>query len=231
MDIKLSGRGRFSSGECKSIIATGKTTLSGLIKLEELNSHGTLTGESIESTDQLAFKGRAHFSGDLNVKNIYSNGYFSCDKELNATGVVACIGKFKSAKRVNCYDFYLNGKGSVSCGVQAVEINTIGSIESGALITTKGVDIDVYGKVEIESVKGGNVRIKPKRHGLIAFKNITAVVKDFIEGDKVTLERVICPLVTGKEVIIDDLCKIDVVRYSDRVKISEYAKVGKTEKI
>ena len=56
-------------------------------------------------------------------------------------------------------------------------------------------------------------------------------VKNYIEGDKITLEAVKCPRVTGWIVVIEKGCEIDLVQYSENVKISKKAKVNKLEKI
>ena len=52
-----------------------------------------------------------------------------------------------------------------------------------------------------------------------------------VKGDEVQLEHVNCPLVIGKNVKIGKGCKIDLVKYSDMLEISQGASVKRAEKL
>ena len=56
-------------------------------------------------------------------------------------------------------------------------------------------------------------------------------ISSLIKGGKVELEHVNCPLVIGKNVKIGKGCKIDLVKYSDMLEISQGASVKRAEKL
>lgn len=99
-------------------------------------------------------------------------------------------------------------------------------------------------RVDIESIGGNSISINrnsykrknvisrlPLLSAMTGLSGGTAVIQNSIEGDTVAIEGVKAKSVTGRIVTIGEDCKIDLVQYSEQIKIHPSAKVGRQEKI
>ena len=131
---------------------------------------------------------------------------------------------------------------SVGGDIEADKLKIKGALHCEGFIHAKETDIRFNSKTRLGTVNSSKVSIRLKTGKKILqcvylfplfIKKLRArtIVNMGISGDDVQVEHIVCPHVTGKKVRIGRGCKIDLVQYSEEIKISKNSKVGKVEKI
>ena len=228
MNMKISGSGVVPAGEYDDIKTSGSSRLLGEVRCESLCTSGMTRAESLFCRGKIIGSGKSLFSGSVCAKKIKSSGNFYCAGDIRAdsiesSGSIKCKSKIKSK--------YLNSSGVISASqIEAENVTVYGALRCEGLLNAENVEIISDGKCIIGSIGGSKITVKPRRWIFSFFKRRT-VVKSTIEGDEITLKKVICPRVSGRAVIVRGGCIIDLLQYSEKIEIARGARVKRIEKV
>ena len=161
-----------------------------------------------------------------------------CDGELIVHDSFSSSGSTECGKSARCEHLTASGSLKVNGDIAAEEFKIDGIVNCAGLINAESIEIKFDRGMTIGSIGGGKIAILPEKalkaaKKLIPFPTLSngVSVSTSIEGDEITLECVSCPRVTGRAVTVGQGCNIDLVQYSESVKISPNATVGKVAKI
>ena len=228
IDMKVRGNGNVPAGEYNEITVRGKGRLFGTVRASLFSSSGTVSGENIECIETFKSAGKSSFSGYVKSKILRVSGTISCQsisaEELSASGSLKCNENTKADNLSVAGSFKVGGD------IEAENAKVRGHIICQGLVNAESLNIK-FSSGLIGSIGGGKISVsREKTANPFSFhKNLS--VSCAIEGDEISLERVECPRVTGKNVVIGKGCKIDLLEYSESVKISKKAKISRVEKI
>ena len=257
MDMKISGAGVLSGGEYDEVRISGSAKIEGSIRCKSFACTGAAKGEGdLLCEEEFLTSGSTKFTGAVSAKTARLSGAMSCaaltvEKEAKLAGGVEVAGKLAGGEIVASGDlktgedieaevfrYTCGGTGPMSFG---------GKLDCGGLLNAETVEITLgQRRHSIGAIGGGAVTVKGKKEegpfgdfppfgvpfaspwGKPPHGGLT--VRESIEADRVTLENTACPLVSGREVVIGKGCKIDLVRYSESIRVEDGAEVSKQEK-
>jgi len=257
MDMKISGAGVLSGGEYDEVRISGSAKLEGDVRCRSFSAAGSARGEGkLVCEEDFRVAGSAHFEGEISAKTAEVSGALKCaalnvEKETKLSGGVELTGGLCGG------DVQVSGDLKTGEGIEAEAFRFCVSggpalpgagLKCGGLLNAETVEI-VLGlqKHSVGSIGGGTVTVKGRKEegpfgAFPAFGMPFALpwgkppqggltVSDSIEADRVELEYTACPTVSGREVVIGKGCKIDLVRYSESIRVEDGAEVGSQEKI
>lgn len=242
MNVKVAGVGSVPNGEYDHVSARGSVQLFGLVKCKSIIARGKIKGERLECQKAAKVSGNATFSGavtagELKVSGKYAFGSdVSVKKSLRLAGNVKCTGDM-TAEHVTAA-----GVLSVGGDIKAEKMKMKGALHCEGFLNAEEIDVQFDSKTRLGSVDGNkiSIRLKTSKKILQCVYILPLFIKKLrarasvnlaIKGNDVQVSHTVCPRVTGKTVRIGRGCKIDLVQYSETVKISKNSKVGKVEKI
>ena len=240
--MKISGSGNIASGEYKNVRISGSGTLKGFVRCASFHSSGSSKGDDIECKNEFKVSGSSKFSKSVKAGSVSVSGSFGCDGSLTVDEKISCSGGAKVLGDVKCGILSVSGGLTVGGDVEAETVNVSGKLSCGGLINAEEITIKFDHGMEIGSIGGSTIVIfresndkkavrLPLFASMVKGSTNTVHVKNSIEGDKIALENVEAPRVSGRVVAIGEGCEIDLVQYSEEIEVSPNAKVGKTEKI
>lgn len=229
MDMRIAGRGQIPSGEYGKIKISGSGKLFGMVRCTSFSASGTSKGEAIECTEDFKIAGNSSFSNSVKARSLRASGKFSCEGDISADKTIALHGSASCGGNIKCEQFSASGSLKADGDVEAESIKVSGSINCSGLVNAESVEIKCDKLMTIGSIGGSAIQIKRKRISI--FMNRRLIVSSAIEGDDISVEYVTCKRVTGRIVNIGNGCNIDLVQYSEEIKASPKAKIGKIEKI
>lgn len=224
MDMKISGSGKIPAGEYDDIKISGSGKLFGLVKCKSFKSSGSTHGENLECESLIKSSGTLKVDGFIKTNDIKSSGTLKCKGDIKGNTLISY------------------GSLEVEGSIEAEKIKVNGSIYCFGLLNAEDVEIKFDHRGIIDRVGGNNISIKLSNAKRI-FRKLPLIspiskkvfgdfkVNNYIEGDEITIEGVNCPRVTGRVIIIEKDCEIDLVQYSENVIVSQKAKVNKLEKL
>lgn len=229
MDMRIAGAGKIPQGEYEKISISGSGKLFGKVLCTSFKASGSSKGESIECKESFNVSGSASFNENIKANDIHVSGSITTGGNMVAEESISIFGALKCGSAVKCNTFSVAGSSSVTGDIEAEGLTVKGVCNCDGLINAENIDIKADRLMNIGSIGGSNIKIG--RKPISIFLSRRTVVASSIEGDDISLEYVTCPSVVGRVVEIGDGCKIDLVQYSEEIKISPKATVGKTEKI
>lgn len=256
MDMKIAGSGMIAAGEYDKIGISGSATSEGLIRCKEFHCSGAFSGRSdIEcegdvhvsgafsnrgtlSAKEFHVSGSAKNKGRLDSDEIKVSGSFKVDGDCISKEKISVSGGFKCGGALHGAEVKISGGLKISGDFEAENAYITGGIFCGGLINAENLRIELsnsYGS-KAESIGGSKIIIENYRERGIIEKlfgrnKFGFDVSESIEGDEIIIERTNAKTVTGRYVEIGEGCNIDLVQYSENIKISPKAKVGRCEKI
>ena len=228
MDMRIAGAGKIPAGEYDKISISGSGKLLGKVRCTSFTAAGSAKGDSIECKESFKASGSTSFTEDIKANDIHISGSLRAGLDMVAESI-SIFGAAKCEGSIKCNTFSLSGSASISGDIEAECLTVRGVCNCEGLVNAENVDIKADRLMTIGSIGGSNITIGRKPISIF-FKRKTAVSTS-IEGDTITLEYVTCPTVTGRVVEIGEGCSIDLVQYSEEIKISPKATVGRSEKI
>lgn len=213
MDYKFSGVGTIPTGEYENISVSGSSRLSGDIRCHSFHTSGALGGKC-----NIVCSGEFHSSGSTGL-----DGSITADS-------LAANGSFKSGS-ISAGRLKINGSCHVDGDIEADSVVIRGELSCSGLVNADTVEILVRGSSRVGSIGGGEILVSTdaenSKKSIFSRRNGHMLeVEESIEADNIRLENAVCPVVTGRCVIIGEGCSIKHVHYSDSVEISPSAKVG-----
>lgn len=218
--ISLDGVGSSGGGKFEDINISGVYSLKGDIICNKLDVSGVLKNSKNIQCEEFKVSGVLKSSESLEAQSINVSGVATIGKNIKSQKIFGegCIkvkeeiesenidlqGNIICEGLINCEDFYLFAEGESKIG------------EIGA------TNIEICGEEKSRNIF--NIFI-PKR-----IKNNHAYIK-IIEGDNIKLSNCDVDIVRGKNIVIDENCKIDTVEYSESIDINELSKVDNINKI
>lgn len=203
-DINISGVYSINGDlTCNRLYVSGVLKNSKNIKCEEFRVDGVLkSSESLEAKN-INVAGLATIEKNIKSQNISGEGCIKVKEDIESEKV-DIEGNITCKGLINCEDFYLF---------------TVGESKIGEIGAT---NIEIYGEERSKNIFKIFV---PKK-----FKNNKAYIK-VIEGDNIKLSDCEVDIVRGKNIVIGENCKINIIEYSESIEINELSKVDNVNKI
>ena len=148
---------------------------------------------------------------------------------------IECAETFKVSgstyfsENIKAKELRIFGSLKVDGDVEAEYAKIVGGFHCKGLLNAENITLQADTVMSVGSIGGSNIFTKRKAVSFTMGRR--AVVETCIEGDNLNLSYVTCPRVTGRVVVIGKGCKIELVQYSEEIKIHRKAKIGKVEKI
>lgn len=212
MNMRIAGSGTIPAGEYDKVSISGSGRLFGEVRCNNFSASGSTKGESVTCAEGFKVSGSSSFSGTVKAQNIRAAGSFSCGGDLIAEEQIHVSGSLR-----------------VGGDVQAKSVRIAGGLQCGGTLRAESIELQADKQMSIGSIAGGSVRVRRKAVSIFLKRRTT--VTSAIKGDALDLEYVTAPQVTARTVIIGKGCKIDLVQYSEKVKIAPRTQIGKVEKV
>ena len=229
MNMRISGKGNIPAGEYEKVSISGHGRLFGRVRCGSFSASGFSKGEEIECGEEFKVSGTSLFSKNITAKSIRASGTFACDGGIAVRETLSCSGSAKCKRSIKCEHLSMSGTLTVDGDIEAESIKAAGAVNCEGLINAENIEIKADKIMNIGSIGGSNIVIKRKRFSVVPNRRV--IVASSIEGDNIAVERVTCPRITGRVVVIGKGCKVDLVQYSEEIKLSPDARVGKVEKL
>ncbi len=229
MNMRISGWGNVPEGDYEKIKIRGRGKLFGNVRCASFSASGTTKGEAIVCTQQFKTAGSSSFSRSIKARSMRASGAISCAGDISADETISLHGSVKCSGNIKCDQLSVAGSLKVDGDVEAESIKTAGIFNCAGLVNAESIQIKCDKLMKIGSIGGSNIQIKRKR--ISVFANRRLIVSSSIEGDDVSVKHVTCPRVTGRIVNIGKGCDIELVQYTEEIKASPNAKIGRTEKV
>lgn len=226
--MKIAGKGNITSGEYKEIVISGSGVMEGNIRCASYKSAGASRCEgNIECENEMSVAGSGSFMGNIKAKSISAAGSLSCNGDVTVKEELKTSGSAKIGGFVKASSLRAAGRLEAGSDIEAENIRVTGVLNCPGLLNAEEIELKMSDSMKIGSIGGSVIDIyrdpqSEKRGRLLV---------NLIEGDSITLEAVTAKRVSGRVVEIKDHCEIELVQYSEELKVSPSAKVGKTEKI
>ena len=229
MDMRISGSGSIPEGKYEKIKISGTAHLSGNIICKSFASAGSVRGDDIDCTEKFKSSGSASFSSGIRAKCAHIFGSFSATDDITIDDDIHIYGTAKCKSNVNCKDLFASGMLFVGGNLKSESINSSGTIKCDGVISADNIIISTDRTTKIGAINGKNIILRRKRFSLFSARRIE--VEESITCEKIALEHVKCPEISGRSVTVGDGCEIGIIRYSESIKISDKSKVERIEKI
>ena len=242
MDMKISGSGHIASGEYENISVSGSARLGGLIRCLSLHCSGSAHCEGdLEAQKNVKVSGSAHFDQNVSAQDIGISGSAVIDGNCTSTKDMQISGSMRCGGDIKGNIIHISGSIRVT-NMEGEDIHISGKLTCPGLLNAENIDIKMFGSTsEIGSIGGSSIRVTVERNHpevtrlisklLGRHGHVGLTVKESIEGDDISLEKVTAKSVTGRTVAIGEGCHIDLVQYSETIEISPDAYVGRRERI
>ena len=258
MDMKISGAGVLGGGEYEEVKISGSAKIEGSIRCRSFTCHGATKGEGdLSCREDFCSSGSTHVDGAIRADSAIVSGSLHCGA-LHGEKAVRISGSAGIDGRLSGGEIKVSGRLKVDDGVEAESFqyadgsigpHSSGSLDCEGLLNAETVRIHVgMQRHRVGSIGGGSVRVegrledRPDRErvsfGPFGAFNLwnkhpvggSLAVSESIEADEVELVNTLCPLVSGRRVVVGPGCRIDVVRYSESIEVDPEAQVGRQEK-
>lgn len=242
MDMKISGSGHIAAGEYENISVSGSAKLGGFIRCLSLHCSGSAHCEGdLEAQKNVKVSGSAHFDQNVSAQDIGISGSAVIDGNCTSTKDMQISGSMRCGGDIKGNIIHISGSIRVT-NMEGEDIHISGKLTCPGLLNAENIDIKMFGSTsEIGSIGGSNIRVTVERNHpevtrlisklLGRHGHVGLTVKESIEGDDISLEKVTAKIVTGRTVAIGEGCHIDLVQYSETIEISPDAYVGRQERI
>ncbi|MBQ8830936.1 MAG: hypothetical protein IJ017_05010 [Oscillospiraceae bacterium] len=238
MDMVISGSGTIGAGEYERIRISGSGKADGLVRCKSFHCSGAFSGSAvIECENEIHVSGAFKNTGEIKAKEFSASGSAKNNAALTAD-VVKVSGGFKVGGKLKAVELRVSGGLGVDGDIEAENARITGGVSCAGLINAEEFYLDTSGSnySHAESVGGSRITVENRRtkgflEKLFGSRNGYFEVRESIEGDEISLENTRVKTVTGRNVIIGEGCRIDLVRYTESVDVHPDAKVGKLEKI
>lgn len=244
MDMRISGSGCVGGGEYDNVSISGSGRSEGLIRCRSFHASGAYHGESVDCFEEFRVSGSGKNDGDVSAGSLGVSGAYKCNGNITVKEKAHISGSFGCGKTLKCGELKISGAVKVGEDVEAEYAVIRGALDCGGLINAEVLEIYLgcgNGKVCAESIGGSKITVEnsgsnhhpgliEKLFGWNSGKG-KLEVKESIEGDEIRLENTAAKSVIGRNVVIGEGCKIDLVQYTENAVISPDAQIGSCEKI
>ena len=241
MDVKISGAGVLGGGEYEEVRVSGSARFEGSILCRSFACSGAAKGacdlycqEDFRSAGSIRVEGMIH-AGSVNVSGSLHCGGLAGEQEIRLSGGAVVEGKLPGG------EIRVAGSLKAGAGIEAEHFRCSGRLDCQGLLNAETVEIGLGEETNrVTAIGGGTVRVTMRPEGRF-FEGLgfpwgkasgcCLTVEESIEADDVELVNTVCPLVTGRRVVVGKGCRIDTVRYGESIEIDPAAQVGKQERI
>ncbi len=248
MDMKISGSAQVAAGEYDNIRISGSGRICGRVRCTSFHCSGSAHGDVLECTEEFKVSGSCGFDR-LTAKEMSVSGSIRCGGDVAVNECFKCSGSADIGGSLKCGQVSVSGGASVDGDIEAESVSVKGGIDCKGLINSENITIELARNMTIGSIGGSVIDITRRSTdpsgdievrfwgvsvhigGKEAKRKGTLNVKNYIEGDRINLEWVRAPRVSGRAVVIGEGCEIELVQYSETIEVSPEAKVGRSEKI
>lgn len=239
--MRISGSGKIPAGEYEKIRISGSARLEGLVRCESFHVSGSAGGDAVECKKEIHISGSCSFKKRVIAESMSVSGSFSCEENVMISDKLACSGGGHIKGAVKCGSCSIAGGLSVEGDLEAETVTAHGKLNCAGLLNAEEIHLYFDRGMKLGNVGGSTIEIqrwKPDRGtGFWKFLSYfqrpsdgTVQVLNSIEGDQITLEGVIVPCVSGRDIKIGAGCHVNLVQYTDQVEISPEAIVERVEK-
>ncbi|RXK17499.1 hypothetical protein [Macrococcus sp. DPC7161] len=216
--------------EAVEVNVLGKMTVEGDMKVSELNTKGKLDVEGNLNCQAFNTTGKTNVEGNLQVENCKVTGMTTVDGSITGK-TIAITGILSVDENVEVETFVSSGKVNIDGLLNADTINILlGNKSTIEEIGGQTINVTVHENQTTSFFKKLFINTSDKSNH-ISISEDAKLISEVIEGDDISLERVICEVVRGKHVVIKNDCIIDRVEYTETIEIEGNAKVKEQIKI
>ena len=244
--MKISGAGVLGGGEYEDVKISGSAKIEGSVRCRSFACHGATKGEGdLSCREEFRSSGSTHIVGAVRAGSVRASGALKCSA-LSAEGEVQLSGGSDVEGRLSGGSIHSSGALKVGGGIEAENFRSSGKLVCGGLLNAETVELFVGMETSsVAAIGGSTVRVKERLEGHIfpgagfggfgfpwgKSAKCSLTVTESIEADDIELSNTLCPLVSGRRVVVGPGCRIDLVRYSESIEVDPAAQVGRQEKI
>lgn len=243
MDMRISGSGTVGAGEYDDVRISGSGRSEGLVRCKSIHVSGAYHGESIECIEEFHASGSAKNTGDVFAGSMSISGAYKCEGNITVKDSVHISGSFGCGKNLKAGELKIYGAVKVGGDIEAEHAVIRGGVRCSGLVNAE--ELEIYLGQSNTGLKAGSIggsKITVENTGthhpgliekLFGWNSGSGLleVEESIEGDDIRLERTVAKTVIGRNVVIGEGCKIDLVQYTEGAVISPDAQIGSCEKI
>lgn len=246
MDMRISGSGSICSGEYEKVRISGSGRSEGLIRCQSFHASGSYHGESVDCLEEFHVSGSGKNDGDVFAGSLGVSGAYNCGGNITVKDEAHISGSFGCGKNLKAGELKISGAVKVGGDIEAEHAVIRGSVKCAGLINAEILEIYFGQNGAGNSTKAGSIggsKITVESTGSTHHPGLieklfgwnsgsgTLEVEESIEGDDIRLEKTFAKTVIGRNVVIGEGCKIELVQYTEGAIISPDAQVGSCEKI
>lgn len=225
-DLKISGMGRTGGGKYRDIKISGKGEIDGDIESDTLkiSGFGKLNGNA--KVEKISVSGLGTISGNVECRSISDSGSLTIEGSLNADEI-RVNGSMSVKEGVKSAYISCSGLLNSGAGIEAEEFRSRGEFKIKGLLNANDVDV-IFGWHSFANEIGGEeIRIRHSHYMLSFilsfFGKRDRLEADLIEGNNIMVEYAEVKTIRGKNILIGDNCRVDLVEYSGELGISPRA--------
>lgn len=228
-NLTLLANSKINGGEYNKIKIFGETVVTGNLLANKMDVFGASRFESECQITCVNVYGAADFNSQVKIDELTVKG--SCNfksetsiKKINVYGASNFCDQVFKFEEVNVYGA-LNAK-----VLEADKILVKGALNCSEQLNADLIEFTSTGHGKINEMVGSKIMVKPKT-GLFHLKKDQNVIEvELIEGDDIDIENVKAKVVRGNNVKIGNNCEIDLVEYSNDLKVSDNSQIKETNK-
>ena len=233
-DLNISGSSSSDGGEYRNVKISGSAKINGDIRCVNFHSSGSGKLNGNINAESISASGSTRIQGDLSCEDLEGSGSFKVEGNIESENIKVS-GSFTVKGKTLAEKIKTSGSGTFNDSVKTQKIHTSGSLKINGncdaelfescggfkihgLLNAETADINVQGKCEVDEIGGNKINVY-SRKGVTGIFDFISVFSDktlyckVIEGDDIELSNVTCDLVRGRNIIINENCKIKRVEY------------------
>lgn len=235
-DVKINGDGSLSGGVYGAVTINGAGTVNGDIDCIDYRINGAGTHHGRLLAQSITVNGTGTFNGEIQASAMTVNGDTSV-RDGAGIGQLTITGNASFGGSIAAHDVVVRGFLKTAGDCESETFASEGAFTVTGLLNAGTVDIKLYGPCTAREIGGETITVRQPGSGFSSFtqlftfwaeKRLTA---DSIEGDDVSLELTNAKTVRGRNVLIGEGCRVDLVEYSGTYSVAPGASVGEARQV
>lgn len=239
--VSVSGAGSIAGGSYARVSISGAGKVDGDLYAEELKMSGAGKVMGRCEVVQLTVSGTGRFEGAVSADEMRVSGVAKVDGPVKVKEL-KCSGTFRTSGPISAMYVKVSGQLHVEGNVEAEIFRASGGFVIEGLLSADRVEIRPGGRCRAEEIGGELIDVRrygSREHAGLLDSLLRAlssslggeVSAKLIEGDTVYLENTRADVVRGKQVEIGQNCRIELVEYSESLRVHEDSTVERRTKL
>ncbi|MDY5911465.1 MAG: cell shape determination protein CcmA [Inconstantimicrobium porci] len=235
-DLNISGSSSSNGGEYRNVKVSGSAKINGYVRCIHFRASGSSRINGSVNAQDVSTSGSTRIQGNLNCEDLGGSGSFKVEGNIESE-MIKTSGSFTVKGKTSAQEIHTSGSSTFGDSVKTQKIHTSGNLKINGncdaelfescggfningLLNAETADINVQGRCEVNEIGGNKINVYSKT-GIAGLLNFISVFSDktlyckVIEGDDIELSNVTCDLVRGRNIILNENCKIKKVEYDE----------------